>query len=120
MAPVTPNTPGSLGLRSEQRVCPRRVSSAPCWVKSGDVERYAKLADVSASGARVVTAAPPKVGETLSLAFSVAEFASPVAAEGRVVWRSAGFGGRGGIMGVAFSRVSSPALLRAFVLEADF
>jgi hypothetical protein len=71
-------------------------------MRSGDIERYAQLADVSATGARIVTAAPPQAGSLVRLRFDSAAARSGVDSLARVVWATAGYRGRGGMIGVEF------------------
>ncbi len=98
--------------RAEQRRSPRRAASVRCLLADGHVDRYTTISDLSATGARVETAGPPAVGAAISVSF---ELQRPVEAQGRVVWRSEGYRGRGGVIGVAFEHVSSPDALAAFV-----
>ena len=103
--------------RLEQRASRRRELPARCWVDDGSVERYASLADISVNGARVLTASPPQVGRTVALRFRLQPRGAEVRAEARVVWRSEGFGGRGGVMGVQFSALSRADEVAAYVEE---
>jgi hypothetical protein len=80
----------------------------------GAVERHTVLSDLSATGARIATAGPPAVGRSIRLVFDLAA-QRDVEAHGRVVWRTQGFGGRGGLVGVVFERVSAPEAIAAFV-----
>lgn len=85
-----------------------------CRLGDGAVDRYAQLADLSEGGARVVTAGPPAPGTRLSLTFKLDDN-EVIEAFARVVWRSEGFHGRGGLMGVQFESVSAPGVLAAFL-----
>ena len=103
--------------RSEQRVNRRRNVPVRCWVSDGEVDRYASLADISLDGARLLTAAPPSVGRRVSMRFSLRSKGAEVRAEARVVWRSEGLCGRGGVMGVQFVSISGADEIAAYVGE---
>jgi hypothetical protein len=81
------------------------------------VERFTRMSDLGAGGARILTAAPPAVGQTLTLRFRLDAQGIEIVARARVVWRSEGFRGRGGVIGVAFMAVSDPAALARFLGE---
>src|SRR5688572_2364473 len=101
--------------REEQRKSQRKSTVARCWLADGAVDRYTLLSDLSVSGARVATAGPPPVGCSIALTFRLPESDAEVRASGRVVWRSEGFGGRGGVIGVEFGEVSETRAIAAFV-----
>ncbi len=101
--------------RVEQRVNRRRVVPVRCWVSDGFVLRYASLADISLDGARILTTAPPSVGDVLTLRFRLRSSGQEVCASGRVVWRSEGFRGRGGVMGVHFTELSGADDIAAYI-----
>jgi hypothetical protein len=103
--------------RAEQRANRRRNVPVRCWVSDGDVDRFASLADISLDGARLFTAAPPVVGRRVSLRFSLRPRGAEVRAEARVVWRSEGFRGRGGVVGVQFASISAADEIAAYVGE---
>ncbi|MBI3179753.1 MAG: PilZ domain-containing protein [Deltaproteobacteria bacterium] len=105
----------SRARRVEQRVSRRRVVPVRCWVADGLVARYASLADISLDGARVLTTAPPSVGQLLSLRFRLRASGEEVRASGRVVWRSEGFRGRGGVMGVHFTEIAGAEEIAAYI-----
>jgi len=88
-----------------------------CWVSDGEVDRYASLADISLDGARLFTAAPPVVGRRVTMRFLLRAKGTEVLAEARVVWRSEGFRGRGGVMGVQFLSISGADEIVAYVGE---
>lgn len=90
-------------LRSEQRRGRRQRVLVRCRLDDGRVERFAWLVELSAGGARIVTAAPPPVGQQLELTFALPEHAPLVCRGARVVWRAVGHWGRGGVMGLAFA-----------------
>ena len=81
------------------------------------MDRYASLADISLDGARLFTAAPPLVGRRVSLRFLLRARGVEVRAEARVAWRSEGFRGRGGVMGVQFVSISGADEIVAYVGE---
>jgi hypothetical protein len=87
----------------KQRASWRRRVSLRCFLDDGAVERHSWLVDLGPGGARVATAGPPPEGHHLRFELGIG---SPpvrtVWARGRVVWRVAGYGGRGGLMGLAF------------------
>ena len=99
----------------EQRHHVRRSTPLRCWLVDGKAERFVSLADLSLSGARVLAAAPPEVGERVVLRFNLPTSPVPVVANARVVWRAEGFRGRGGVLGLAFDSVSEVAALSAFI-----
>jgi hypothetical protein len=72
-----------------------------CWVRDESVRRYACIEELSAGGARIVTAMPPQKGVTVEIQFPVPNGQS-VWVAAQVIWRTAGFQGRGGVMGVRF------------------
>ena len=75
------------------------------------------LADISLDGARLFTAAPPVIGRRVSMRFLLRAQGIEVRAEARVVWRSEGFRGRGGVMGVQFLSISGADEIAAYVGE---
>lgn len=93
----------------------RRPAPLRCWVIDAKAERFVQLVDVSLSGARVLAAAPPEVGDRVVLRFQLPTSSPLVVASGRVVWRAEGFRGRGGVMGLAFESVNEVAALGAFI-----
>ena len=99
----------------EQRHHERRATPLRCWIIDSRAERFVSLADLSLSGARVLAAAPPEVGERVVLRFTLPTSPVPVVATAKVVWRAEGFRGRGGVMGLAFESVSEVAALTAFI-----
>ena len=103
------------GRHAEQRASRRRALYVRCRIQDELVDRHAWLSDLSQGGARVLTAAPPCTGSYVRLTLSLPEVAEPIAAEGRVVWRAAGFGGRGGVMGIEFAWVSASETLAEVV-----
>ena len=60
-------------------------------------------------------AAPPDVGDEVAVRFRPRANDAEVQAVGTVVWRSAGFRGRGGVIGVQFARVEDVPALLAYV-----
>lgn len=72
-----------------------------CWVRDDAVRRYACIEELSAGGARIVTAMPPAKGVTVEILFPVRD-GEPVWIPAQIIWRTAGFQGRGGVMGVRF------------------
>lgn len=107
----------SMSRSREQRGSVRKQAKLRCWVIDKNVERYVSLADLSASGARVMTATPPSVGERVELRFDLPSALEPLVAQGRVVWRAEGFRGRGGVMGLAFDSVSGSQELDSFIAD---
>jgi hypothetical protein len=108
---------GTKNPRVEQRASRRRNVPLRCWLSDGVVDRYAALADVSLDGARVVTVAPPPVGTTVALRFRLQANGADVRAVARIVWRTEGFRGRGGVVGVHFANVVGAEAIAAFVEE---
>ncbi|MBI5508149.1 MAG: PilZ domain-containing protein [Deltaproteobacteria bacterium] len=103
--------------RQEQRHGRRRAALLRCWLSDGAVERYTSLADVSLEGARVATVAPPPVGAVVTLRFRPRPQGGVVEAVARVVWRTEGFRGRGGVVGLHFVEVTGMQDLAALVAE---
>jgi hypothetical protein len=99
----------------EQRAAVRRPAPLRCWIIDAKAERFVQLADLSLSGARVLAAAPPEVGERVVLRFQLPTSSLPIVCRAHVVWRAEGFRGRGGVMGLAFESVSEVAALAAFI-----
>jgi hypothetical protein len=85
-----------------------------CWLIDATAERYVSLADLSLDGARVLTLAPPGVGEKVVLRLDNVP-GEPLVVTARVVWRAEGFRGRGGVMGLAFDSVSESPVLKQVV-----
>ncbi len=108
---------GPAAGRPEQRASRRKVVPVRCWIVDGKVERYASLADISLDGARLLTASPPLVGTTVTMRFRLHCKGNEVSAEARVVWRSEGFRGRGGVMGVEFISLTGTDEIVAYVGE---
>ncbi len=111
---------GSMMRRAEeeQRSAPRRAVLLRCRVQEGGeepVQRFTRIADLSVTGARILTASPPDVGEILTLSFQLSERGPRIDAEARVIWRSEGYRGRGGVIGVAFIALQNAAALERFV-----
>ncbi len=88
-----------------------------CWVSDGTVKRYASLSDLSLDGARILTAAPPMIGVSLGLRFKLRDSGEEVRAKARVIWRSEGFRGRGGVIGVQFTNVTGADEIAAYIGE---
>lgn len=80
----------------------------------GGIERFARLADVSEDGVRVLTAAPPAVGERVSLRFKLPPVGDEVEAEARVMWRSEDVESRAGSMGLRFDRLLGREAIQAY------
>ncbi len=76
-------------------------------------ERFVSLADLSLDGARVLTLAPPGVGEKVELRLKLP--GDPLVVTAHVVWRAEGFRGRGGVLGLAFDSVSENPVLQQVV-----
>lgn len=92
--------------RVELRASERRPTQLRCWVGDQVVDRFVSACELSAAGARLVTATPPRVGERITVRFDVPGSAPPAPLRARVVWRTEGFRGRGGVMGIAFDEPS--------------
>lgn len=99
----------------EQRAHPRLEVPLRCWLDDGDVPRFASMRDVSMQGARVQTACPPEAGSFVIVRFKLGESSPEVEARARVVWSSAGFRGRAGVLGLSFHDLAGEDELRAFV-----
>ena len=84
-----------------------------CWLIDATAERFVALADLSLDGARVLTLAPPGVGERVVLRLDLP--GDPLVVNAHVVWRAEGFRGRGGVMGLAFDSVSETPVLKQVV-----
>jgi hypothetical protein len=98
-SPRPKSSPG----RREQRSAWRRRISARCFLDDGAVERHSWIVDLGPGGARVATAGPPPEGHFLRFELGIgAPARRSVWTRGRVVWCVAGYGGRGGLMGLAF------------------
>jgi len=80
--------------------------------------RYVRLLDVCIGGARVEMVMPPEVGGQVQMRFQLRAEESPICATGTVVWRTAGFRGRGGVMGVHFMQVDGVSTIRSYVGRA--
>lgn len=65
----------------------------------------------------MLTAAPPPVGRKIYLSFTREADGAVIETQATVVWRAAGYWGRGGVMGVAFSASSIPELVDGFRRE---
>ncbi|HET6343623.1 MAG TPA: PilZ domain-containing protein [Myxococcota bacterium] len=92
----------------------RRFARLPvwlrCWVTDDLVQRYACIEELSAGGARIVTAMPPQLGVSVRVLLpteAANESPSQVWVPAQVIWRAAGFQGRGGVMGVRFVQPTS-------------
>ena len=101
--------------RDEQRRSPRKSATVRSWLADGLVERYTVMCDLSAGGARVATAGPPAVGREVAISFRLSDLGDEVRASGRVVWRTEGYMGRGGVIGVEFAKVLPPDAIAAYV-----
>ena len=108
----------AMSRAQEQRASVRRqtafagpdgLTPLRCWLIDATAERFASLADLSRDGARVLTSMPPSVGEKVELRVDMLQ--RPFVMTGRVVWRSEGFHGRGGVMGLAFDSVCTAPVL---------
>lgn len=99
----------------EKRGAERRSANIRTWVQDPFVRRLTRIVDISLSGARILTAHPPKVGTRLSLLFQLSPDGAKIEARAVVIWRSDGFAGRGGVMGIQFSWVSHPQEISNFV-----
>lgn len=95
----------------------RRATGVSCCVRETHVERWARLADLSESGARVFTEVPPPVGTSLNVSFQLSEEGPKIEGMARVVWCSQGYGGRGGVMGIEFTKLSSVEVISQFVAD---
>jgi hypothetical protein len=107
---------GSTMLRAalEQRSSPRRTVLLRCRIDGSStdgVERHTRIADLATGGARIFTASPPALGEILTVSFRLTDAGPQIDTQARVVWRSEGFRGRGGVIGVEFVTVSDPDAL---------
>ncbi len=103
--------------RVEQRQFHRRNVLLRCWLSDGKVDRYASLVDISADGARVLTVAPPPTTAMVTLRLRLPPGDEEISAVARVVWRSEGFRGRGGVLGMQFAQIAGLTELTAFVKE---
>lgn len=99
----------------ENRASKRRPTAAGCRIFDGRILRYTHLVDIGLGGVRVLTAGPPEVGTTVELRFELLPVTGAIEATGRVVWRTAGFGGRGGVMAIEFSHVAGASRISHFV-----
>ena len=102
----------------QRRAHPRRPAAARCVVSDGIVERHTRLADLSSAGARIATAIPPEVGAQIQLVL-LPGLGDPIVLNAIVVWRSEGFRGRGGVMGVRFVGNSDGIRLRTYLERPD-
>lgn len=66
----------------------------------------------------MVTAAPPAVGVNVDIKFSLTDGVEEVRAKARVIWRSEGYRGRGGVMGIKFTDISGAEQIEAYMDEA--
>lgn len=105
--------------RVEQRAHLRRAAPLRCWLAGSGVERFTRLSDLSLDGARILTAAPPTVGEQVRVRFKLPPTGREVSAAGRVVWASEGFRGRAGVLGVEFAEVAGAGDIVAFVEDGS-
>jgi hypothetical protein len=103
--------------RVEQRAHRRCKGACRCWLSDGTVDRFASIADVSLDGARVFTAGPPPVGAAVGLRFRLRDTGVQVRATARVIWRTEGFRGRGGVIGVQFEEVDGADEIASFIEE---
>jgi hypothetical protein len=103
--------------QTELRASYRRPTQLRCWASWGLVERFVMMADLSAEGARIQTAKPPNIGETVTvrLLLPVGDDPQDIILRGRVVWRSEGYRDRGGLMGLAFERMGTAPEIAAYV-----
>lgn len=101
----------------EQREGKRRAVLIRCRLQGSHdaVERFTRIADLGPGGARIFTATPPGVGELLAITFRLSSAGATVVTEARVVWRSEGYHGRGGVIGVEFVTVSDPDAVQRFL-----
>lgn len=104
--------------RPEKRTTARRHGVLRCRVADASLVRFARLTELSYAGARVLTALPPRVGAEVTVRFRIGRQTSPIEASGVVVWRSDGFLGRGGVMGVRFVDISDERALTRYLNEA--
>ncbi|MEO1482898.1 MAG: PilZ domain-containing protein [Myxococcota bacterium] len=102
----------------ERRESPRFPADVRCWVGDGrGVERFARLADVSERGVRVLTTAPPAVGSRVSLRFKLPPVGDEVEADALVMWRREEVESRAGAMGLQFDRVLGRETIQAYSEE---
>jgi len=108
----------ALAPSREMRSSPRRSAQVRVRISEPDMVRYTLLADIGMGGARLVTAAPPAIGQKLGLRFRLRAEGPDVSAEAVVVWRSEGLRGRGGLVGVEFASVSDLGEIIAFLRQS--
>ncbi len=102
----------------ERRATQRFAYDGRCWLSDAEAERFVFFADVSASGARIATLRPLRVGEQTTLRWRtpVQHRETPLSVEvvAKVVWATISDDG-GGQMGVAFEEVRTPEPLSKFL-----
>ena len=106
-------------VRVEQRHSRRRRAFIRCWVNDALARRYVRLIDVGLEGARVELALPPPVGDEVEIRFAFRPGGVVVRARGEVVWRTMGFRGRGGVMGVRFVEIDGGEVVADFLEEDE-
>ncbi len=122
--------------RPSRRSSSRINLRARCWIDDGQVERYSRLVDLGNGGVRISTTRPQPVGTVVRIRFDLATRFIPemgiqnetgmksernfktVYASGRIIWRTEGFFGRGGLAGIEFIDVQGSSVISSFLRRA--
>jgi len=104
---------------TSRRTQKRIAAEFRCTIFDGEVKRYARVANLSAGGARIITAAPPAIGKTVTLTIFLAPTKKEITSRAVIVWRAEGIHGRGGFIGVRFDDISDRDAIVAFTTAAE-